>query len=180
MPAFVKHEEDWQKARKEADRQKITKKGDKYWKYVTSIYRKMHPEDFSKSASTMMPWTGTGFGTTGDGGFTQKSDPYKVNTKQPKSITSKFNGSTFKGTTEGLNSSVGVVKNTKVQDWFKKFDEKKNTPTYYKDLEKHWSNPDAYNFAMKGGPDLESDILRKSQENNDVLAVPEQEDSTNS
>ena len=54
MPEFVKHEEDWKRARKEADSQNIPKKNDAYWKYVTAIYRKMHPEDFSKKANDVI------------------------------------------------------------------------------------------------------------------------------
>ena len=48
MPAFVKHEQDWAKARTSADKKGL--KGESYWKYVTAIYRNMHPEDFSKQA----------------------------------------------------------------------------------------------------------------------------------
>lgn len=52
MPAFVKHEDDWKKARSISDKKGL--KGDKYWKYTTAIYRKIHPEDFAKEASQMI------------------------------------------------------------------------------------------------------------------------------
>lgn len=49
MPAFVKSEEDWSKAKALAKKKGL--KGENYWKYTTSIYKKMRPEDFSKAAS---------------------------------------------------------------------------------------------------------------------------------
>ena len=52
MPAFVKHEKDWSKAKEQADKKGL--KGDKYWKYTTAIYKKIHPEDFSKAASLII------------------------------------------------------------------------------------------------------------------------------
>lgn len=52
MPAFVKHEDDWSKARKIADKKGL--KGDKYWKYTTAIYRRVHPEDFVKQAAQLI------------------------------------------------------------------------------------------------------------------------------
>lgn len=52
MPAFVKHEADWSKARKAADKKGL--KGEKYWKYTTAIYKKIHPEDFAKEAAQLI------------------------------------------------------------------------------------------------------------------------------
>lgn len=47
MPAFVKSEKDWKRARKAADKAGV--KGEDYWKYTTSIYKKMRPEDFTEA-----------------------------------------------------------------------------------------------------------------------------------
>lgn len=52
MPAFVKHEDDWDRAKKQADKKGL--KGDKYWRYTTAIYKKIHPEDFSKAAHQIL------------------------------------------------------------------------------------------------------------------------------
>lgn len=52
MPAFVKHEEDWERAKEQARKQNL--KGDKFWKYTTAIYKKMRPEDFVKEASVII------------------------------------------------------------------------------------------------------------------------------
>ena len=51
MPAFVKDEEAWKKARKVADKKGL--KGEQYWKYTTAVYKKIRPEDFVKAASQL-------------------------------------------------------------------------------------------------------------------------------
>lgn len=53
MPAFVKHEASWEKARRIVDKQYGTPEslGDGYWKRVTSIYRNMEPDDFFLKSS---------------------------------------------------------------------------------------------------------------------------------
>lgn len=52
MPAFVKHESDWERAKEHARKKGL--KGESFWKYTTSIYKKIRPEDFSKEASVII------------------------------------------------------------------------------------------------------------------------------
>ena len=49
MPAFVKSEKHWNKAKDIAKKKGL--KGESYWKYTTEIYKKMRPGDFAKAAS---------------------------------------------------------------------------------------------------------------------------------
>ena len=51
MPAFVKHESSWQKAKQIVNKQYPNKKGAAYWRIVTSIYKQMEPQDIKKTAN---------------------------------------------------------------------------------------------------------------------------------
>lgn len=53
MPAFVKHEESWEKAKSAARSAGFTEKdGDKFWSYVTGVYKKIEPGDIKKQSSS--------------------------------------------------------------------------------------------------------------------------------
>ena len=51
MPAFVKHEESWKNATNIIKRQYPNKKGTDFWRLVTTVYKKMEPQDMKKHAN---------------------------------------------------------------------------------------------------------------------------------
>ncbi len=51
MPAFVKHEDSWSKAKQIVKKQYPDKTGSAFWRLVTTVYKKMHPEDMKKTAN---------------------------------------------------------------------------------------------------------------------------------
>lgn len=53
MPAFVKHEDSWERAKEIVRKQYPDKKGAAFWKIVTSIYKNMEPADMKKTANCM-------------------------------------------------------------------------------------------------------------------------------
>ena len=51
MPAFVKHEASWEKAKSIVKKQYPNKKGTDFWRLVTTLYKQMEPQDIQKKAN---------------------------------------------------------------------------------------------------------------------------------
>lgn len=51
MPAFVKHEASWEKAKSIVKKQYPNKKGTDFWRLVTTLYKNMEPQDIKKKAN---------------------------------------------------------------------------------------------------------------------------------
>lgn len=57
MPAFVKHERAWQRAKNIVKKQYPDKKGTDSWRLVTAIYKRLAPRDIKKTANQLLPLT---------------------------------------------------------------------------------------------------------------------------